>query len=100
MSTLSVRIRYRPIRLGFCIRRDNMEDLRRALRLVHTLWDGRYNPLLPIGTSDEENELARELIDVFEVDALFAISGVPAIQDFIKSYSYLPWPKFERQRSI
>jgi predicted Zn finger-like uncharacterized protein len=96
MSTLSVRIRYRPIRLGFCVRRGNIDDVRQALRLTHTLWGGRFNPIIPVGNTDAENELARALVDVFNLDALYAIGSVPAIEGFIMSFRYLPWPKFDR----
>jgi hypothetical protein len=96
MSTLSIRIRYRPIRMGFCVQKGNMDDLRRALHLTHTFWGGRFNPIIPVGNTAEEAELARSLIDVFHVDALYPVANVPSIDAFIKSFPYLPWPKFDR----
>ncbi len=48
-GTLSVNVTYRPIRIGFCIRQDNIDDYKKALKLTHTLWGGRYNPIIPVG---------------------------------------------------
>jgi hypothetical protein len=69
MGTLSVKVRFRPIRIGWCVRKGNIEDVRRALRLTYTLWGGRYNPLIPVGDRDEHG---RELVEAFRVDALYA----------------------------
>ncbi|MCK4826278.1 hypothetical protein KA005_61620 [bacterium] len=88
MDTLNIRVSYRPIRIGWCIKTDNKVDLRKALRLTHTLWGGRYNPLIPI----DDPALAKKLVDLFRVDALFPISDDQKVKDFIKEYPYLPWP--------
>jgi len=47
MNALSVNVQYRPIRIGLCIRENNLQDYDKALRLIHTLWGGRYNPVIP-----------------------------------------------------
>ena len=88
MDTLNLRVAYRPLRIGWCIRTDSNEDMRKALRLTHTLWGGQYNPLIPI----DDPLLAKCLIDLFKVDALYPISGDKGVKDFIKEYPYLPWP--------
>jgi hypothetical protein len=96
MSTLSIRIRYRPIRMGFCVQQGNLDDVRRALHLAHTFWGGRFNPIIPVGSTAAETELARDLVNVFHVDALYPVAKVPSIESFINGFPYLPWPKFER----
>ena len=88
MDTHSIRVSYRPIRIGWCIKTDNIEDLRTAMRLTHSFWGGRYNPLIPI----DDPKFAKSLIDVFRVDVLFPVSDDQEINDFIESYKYLPWP--------
>ena len=88
MDTLNIRLSYRPIRIGWCIKTNNKVDLKKALRLTHTLWGGRYNPLIPI----DDPALAKKIVDLFRVDALYPISDDQKVKDFIKEYPYLPWP--------
>ena len=90
MGTLGLRVKYRPVRIGWCVRGDNVEDVRKALQLTHTLWGGRYNPLIPIS----DRELATQLINAFHVDALYATAEDSEVKDFIKDFPYLPWPDF------
>jgi hypothetical protein len=93
MATLSVRIRYRPVRFGWCVRRGNLDDLRRVLRLTDTLWGGRYNPVIPIN----ENHLARQLVEAFRVDALYPAADEPSLKTFIDSLPHLIWPSFYKE---
>jgi hypothetical protein len=94
MNTLSIRVRYRPIRLGFCVQKGNTDELRRALQLTHAFWGGRFNPVIPVGPSEEDRRLARSLIDAFHVDALHAVGTAEPLQAFVKEYPYLMWPGF------
>lgn len=88
MSTLNLRIRYRPIRIGFCLELGDFNSLRAALRLTHTLWGGRYNPIITIN----DHEYADTLVEAFKVDALYPLSAAAEIKNFIDKYTYLPWP--------
>ena len=94
MGTLSVRVRYRPIRFGWCVRKGNIEDVRRALRLTYTLWGGRHNPLIPVGELDDS---ARQLVETFRVDALYPVSDDPSLKTFVNSFSHLIWPSFHKE---
>ena len=49
MSTLNIYVKHRPVRISWCIREGNWDDLRKVLRLTHTLWGGRYNPIIVLG---------------------------------------------------
>jgi len=89
MNTFSAHIQYRPIRIGFCIRENNFEDYRKALRLTHTLWGGRYNPIIPIGGG---TDLESKLVESFKVDALFPVENDETISNFLKKFPHLPWP--------
>ena len=88
MNTLSVRISYRPIRIGWCVAPGDFAGLDRALRLSHCLWGGRFNPLIPI----DHAERAKRLVDVFRVDALFPVSTAPDVRAFVAAQKHLPWP--------
>lgn len=93
MATLSVRIRYRPIRFGLCVRRGNLDDVRRVLRLTHTLWGGAYNPIIPVDGSD----FPRQLVEVFRVDALHPATDDALLKTFTDSFPHLMWPSFYKE---
>lgn len=94
MNTLSVNVQYRPVRIGWCVRENNFDDYKKALRLTHTLWGGRFNPLIPVGNT----KLAADLVELFKVDILFPISEDKIILDFIDQCPHLPWPfRFDKQ---
>ena len=80
-------MRYRPIRLGFCVQKGNMDELRRALHLTHAFWGGRFNPVIPVGTSEEDRRLAMSLVDAFHVDALYPLSNGRAPSNVCKGIS-------------
>lgn len=88
MNTLSLRIRYRPLRIGWCVRNGNFDDVGKALRLTHTFCGGRYNPIIPV----DDTGFAKQLVDVFRVDILYPASDDPLVKDFIKQFKHLPWP--------
>ena len=88
MNTLSLSVKYRPIRIGWCIKTGDFEALRKALRLTFTMWGGRYNPLIPVDNPD----LARKLIDLFRVDILWPLTADKSVEDFIKRFPHLDNP--------
>jgi hypothetical protein len=91
VGTLSLRVRYRPVRIGWCIEFGKWDQLQVALRLTHTLAGGRYNPFIPVETPD----LAEALMDRFRVDLLYPLSQADCIQAFVKSHNYLLWPEMK-----
>lgn len=90
MANVNVRVRYRPVRIGWCVRNNNWDDLRRALFLTHVFWGGRFNPIIPIG-----DRSADELVRRFRVDVLFRMEDDPQTKEFIERFSHLPWPLLE-----
>ncbi len=90
METLSLNISYRPIRIGWCIRQDDFESLRKSVLLTHTLYGGRFNPIIVV----DDTELAKSQIELFSVDALFAVSPDEVTSKFINGYKHLAWPIF------
>ena len=87
-SPIHLRVRYRPIRIGWCIQAGNREEYRQALRFTHTMWGGRFNPVIPLG----DPELARMLIKAFRVDCLYFISKSPEGNALSTEFAHLPWP--------
>jgi hypothetical protein len=65
-----------------------MDDVRRSLLLTHTIWGGRFNPLIPVGTGIDAERLLRE----FRVDVLYPASEVPELTTFAESFPHLRWP--------
>jgi hypothetical protein len=87
MNSVNLRIRYRPIRIGWCVRDQNLDDLRRAIRLSHVFRGGIFNPIIPVGRDE-----APEMIRRARVDALMNVNEDDASKDFLKGFDYLPWP--------
>jgi hypothetical protein len=73
-----------------------LEELRKALRLTHTLWGGRFNPIIPLGGFD----LACSLIKVFRVDCLYCISQSVEGDAIHAEFKHLLWPAFEKDLFI
>jgi hypothetical protein len=93
MNTLSVTLRYRPVRLGWCVAPDDFDAFRRAVRLNFTMWAGRYNPIIPVG----DPKLASEMVRLFRVDALIAATSSTEVKAFVDSHKHLPWPFFDAE---
>ena len=93
MDTLSVTVRYRPIRIGWCVRSDDFAALREAWRLSSTMWGGRYNPVIPIHDVDN----ARALIELFRIDLLWPVSNDSAVNSFIALFPHLRNPLLHNQ---
>lgn len=87
MNSANLRIRYRPLRLGWCVRDQNLDDLRRAIRFSNVLRGGIFNPILPIGRGEPAGMIRR-----FRVDALMNVNDDDISEQFVKSFDSLPWP--------
>jgi hypothetical protein len=93
MGPVSRRVSYRPLRIGWCIERDDLDQFAKAVAISHIFWGGRYSPIIPCSN----RELAEVLIRAFNLDALYNISGTPAVDNFIKEFPYIPWPAFQTE---
>lgn len=85
MDTLRVDISYRPLRIGWVIRSGDRHAFRETVRLSHTLWGGRFNPIL---IADREDE-ARRLVDLFRVDLLLPVGDSEEVKAFPKKFPHL-----------
>ena len=88
MTTVPILMRYRPVRIGWCVERGDHEALRSSIRHNFTLWGGRFNPIIPV----DEPDLARRLVDLFRIDCLHAGSSAKRVTSFIEDQRHLPWP--------
>lgn len=90
VDTLRVDICYRPLRIGWVIQSGDIPSFRQAVKLSHTLWGGRFNPIL---MADREDE-ARQLVDLFRVDMLLPIGTDDEVKAFAKKFPHLINPFF------
>lgn len=90
MDTLRVDIRYRPLRIGWVVQSGDTGAFRLAVKLSHTLWGGRFNPILMAEREDE----ARRLIDLFRVDLLLPVGTSDLVNAFPKKFPHLINPLF------
>jgi hypothetical protein len=93
MGPVSLHVRYRPLRIGWCIEADSLDHFNAAVALSHVFWGGRFNPIIPCSDRD----LAEALITAFRVDALYNVSGTPAVDAFIKEFPHIQWPEFNAE---
>ncbi len=89
MPTTLLRLGYRPLRIGFLVRKTSMRDVRRAIQLSSLLWGGQLNPL--VGVAREPEEVDRD-IAAFQVDALHAVSSDNNLAAAVDRNAHLRWP--------
>ena len=92
MGPINLQVRYRPVRIGWCVKEGDIEEYRKALRLTHTFWGGRFNPIIPLG----DPELARRLVKIFRVDCLYCLSESAEGTALLAEFDYLCGPRSVR----
>jgi hypothetical protein len=90
MDTVRVNICYRPLRIAWAIESGDKDSFRRAVRLSHALWGGRFNPIVFV---DREQEADR-LVDLFRADVILPLSDTERAREFPKRYPYIISPFF------
>ncbi|MGH8579870.1 MAG: hypothetical protein ACREVK_07060 [Gammaproteobacteria bacterium] len=93
MNTLAVTIRYRPVRIGWCVRAGDVAAFREAVKLSYTMWGGRYNPIIPV----DDYTAAASLVRLFRVDVLWPASDDVEVKAFIEKFPHLPNPFFREE---
>lgn len=94
MSSRSIGLTYRPIRVGWCLERGDFEGFRHAMRTNFTWWGGRFNPVIPVDDAAE----AKQLYELFRVDVLVAARDTPAAKAFIEGNPHIGW--FQRTQRL
>src|SRR6267154_947138 len=88
METVALRLAYRPIRIGWCVRQGNWDDFHAVARIACAVWGGVCGPIIPI-----ELPLADILVKKFAPDVLYRADIIDAkLQKFSDHYSFLRWP--------
>jgi hypothetical protein len=53
--------------------------------------------VIPVGALEEDRRLAKSLVGVFQVDALYPLSAAEPLQAFAREFPYLIWPGFRHE---
>ena len=93
MDTARIDICYRPLRIAMAVHSDDISSFRRAVRLNHAFWGGRFNPIVFADRVDE----ARAIIEVFRADFIVAIGDSEQVTAFIKLFPHLINPLFSNE---
>jgi len=90
MATINLSAKYRPLRVGFLVKENHIEDIVKAAELNTLLWGGIYNPIIPVGDNKPFDE---QLIKIFSVDTFFKIDDSnDKINEIVNEYPYLKDP--------
>lgn len=92
MAFSAASIKYKTLRVGFLVREGHIEDLVNAAGINSVLWGGIHNPILPISSGD--NNFAKQLLELYAVDILYALVETPEILAFKKEYPFLRDPAY------
>jgi len=95
MPTNALSVRYRPIKIGFLVRDGNVEDLVKAAELNTLLWGGIHNPIVPVCKTNKN--ITDQLLNVFSVDVLIAISHTAEIDAVINQNPYLSHSNYDSE---
>jgi hypothetical protein len=90
MQTSRVDICYRPLRIAWAIHSGDREAFRKAVRLTHTLWGGRFNPIVLVDRMEE----AKQIIELFRADVIIPVGDFEDIKAFPKRFPHLINPFF------
>ncbi|MDR6672147.1 hypothetical protein [Xanthomonas sp. 1678] len=84
-DTVRVNLCYRPLRIGWAVRADDLEGFRRAVRYSHVLWGGRFNPILIVDNEEE----ARQQVELFRLDVVWPLGDSLEVREFAERFPHL-----------
>ena len=90
MDTVRVKVCYRPLRICWAIAAGDHAAFRRAVMLSHTMWGGRFNPIVIVDHLDE----AERIVEVFRADLIIPLGESEAVKAFPQRFPYLIKPFF------
>jgi hypothetical protein len=94
VATTNLSISYRPVRIGFLVRDGSVKDILDASGINTLLCGGVFNPIIPIS---ESTRLAENLVKLFGVDVLYAVTENEHTKSFQEKYSYLQSPEYSNK---
>lgn len=92
MPIINLTAKYRPVRVGFLVRPDRVEDLVRAAELNALLWGGLFNPIIPVAAEGEDNSHRDQLMAAFRPDTFYEVAESAAIRAFVEKHPFLSDP--------
>jgi hypothetical protein len=90
METIRVNICYRPVRIAWALHSRDREAFRQAVRLTHTLWGGRFNPIIMVDHAEE----AKQVVELFRADMIVPVGESEEAKEFPKRFPHLINPFF------
>jgi hypothetical protein len=91
-DTLNVDICYRPLKVGWAVRSGDFDALRKIIRFSHTIWGGRFNPIIVIDDADH----AKGLVELFRVDLVWPQDNAADMEAFVKGFPHLINPFYSK----
>ena len=96
MESLTVNISYRPLKIGWAIRKGDIEAFRSVLKLTCTFWGGTFNPIIVIDNKEETDKL----INLFRIDFIQAIDDSDCVSELQNRYQHLIRPILHKSLHI
>jgi hypothetical protein len=90
MDTVRVNICYRPLRICWAISAGDHAAFRRAVMLSHTMWGGRFNPIVVV----DQTEQAKRVVEVFRADLVIPLGDSETLKAFPQLFPHLINPFF------
>lgn len=91
MPSIGINVNYRPLKIGYCLREGNLDELRQASLINTYLSGGILNPIIPISDSDGEEEIKKKVLYTCP-DILFAFDDSLKKRFAFLERDYLPSP--------
>src|SRR5689334_430348 len=88
MDARRVDICYRPLRIAWAVHSGDRRAFREAVRLTHTLWGGRFNPIVMVDRTEE----AKQLIELYRADMIVPVGDAEETREFPKRFPHLRSP--------
>lgn len=89
MNTARIDINYRPLRIAWAIRSDDLAAFRYAVRVSHTMWGGRFNPIVLVDKPE-----AKDIIETFRADVIVPVGDSEEVKTFPAKFPHLIHPFF------
>src|SRR3989338_2516256 len=71
MPNIGINVNYRPLKIGYCLKAGDLDELRQAAVINTYLSGGILNPIIPISNGEGEKEIKKKVLYTCP-DILFA----------------------------
>jgi hypothetical protein len=87
MDTSRIDICYRPLRIAWVLQSGDRDAFRQAVRLSHTMFGGRFNPIVLTDRPE-----ARDLVHLYRADLIVPLGDSGAVREFAAQFPHLRSP--------